>query len=98
MRCKGVSGFLGGREVKEWDGCKWWCCAVGAKPPSRLYGVTGGWELRLRVGIVLLALLPLGWGDEDRCMSCMELARSSGWALREGSWEDSVERENMSLP
>lgn len=79
MRCEGVSGFLGGREVKEWDGCKWWCCAAGAKLPSRLYGVTGGWELRLRVGMVLLLLLLPGRDDEDRFISFKEWARSSCW-------------------
>ena len=70
MRCNGVSGFLGGRDAKEWDGCKW-CCAPGAKPPSRLYWVTGCWELRDRVGKVPLPLL-LGRDDEDRCMSFKE--------------------------
>lgn len=78
MRCKGVSGLRGGKEEKECDDCKWWCDGAGAKVPSRLYGVMGGWELRLRVGKVVLA--PAEDCDgEDMCMSFRELARSSCW-------------------
>ena len=51
---------------------------MGANELSRLYGVTAGWELRLRVGKVVL--VPVEDCDgEDICMSFKELARSSCW-------------------
>lgn len=37
-----------------------------------------GWELRLRVGKVLLVPVE-GWDEGDMCMSFKELARSSCW-------------------
>jgi len=66
-----------GKEEKDWDDCKWGWGAGGAKVLSRLYGVTWGWELRLRAGKVLLPPVE-GCDEGDMFMSDKEWARSSG--------------------
>jgi hypothetical protein len=83
---EGSSGGLRvGRVEKECDGCKWWW---GAKLPSRPpYGDDGSWELRLRLGkVVLLLLLLLALEDGETRMSLKEWARScwSCWLPRRG--------------
>jgi hypothetical protein len=78
--CVSGGGLRVGRVEKECDGCKW---CWGAKLPSRPpYGEDGSWELRLRLGKVLLLLLALE--DGETRMSLKEWARScwSCWLPR----------------